>query len=150
MRLRQRADRILVAVGLGIVAVVGYVIFSLRECQELWNVRRGSALFRLCGMGSEPIAAVPVTEPVGEVGYARRMRDGEKPTVMSVDYASAASEAAIRGALTAFLAAKGFALARREDRYEWWSDGHGHIGFQIRAEDGGKNLVDVMHLPDDE
>ena len=131
--------------GLLVLGFVGYGITIDRNCSDLSDVVGGSFRFRLCRLAAEPIGAVPVTEPIGPVSYSRRYHDGTKPGVSDVKYASARSPEEVRAALEKFLTSKGFALARRETDFDWWSDKRTEMGISVRPAGAGC-LVEVMHV----
>jgi hypothetical protein len=54
-----------VAAGGLVLGVLAYVAVSLRYCADFRDVTRGSALFRLCCLSTELIAAVPVVDATG-------------------------------------------------------------------------------------
>jgi hypothetical protein len=132
--------------GLVVLGLVGYGITIDRNCSDLSDVVRGSFRFRLCHMANESIGAVPVTEPMGAVSYSRRYHDGLKPGVSDVKYASRRSPEEVRVVLEKFLTSKGFALARRETDFDWWSDQRTEMGISVRAAAGAGCLVEVMHV----
>ena len=124
---------------------LGYAVLVTRTCDEIGGVTRGSFPFRLCGLSSEPIAAVPVVAPIASATYSRRLADGMKPGLTGLKYRSTGTVDEIRSALTTFLSSRGFALARREDPFEWWSDKSSEIGFSVRSTGDGRSDVEVIH-----
>jgi hypothetical protein len=65
--------------------------------------------------------------------------------VGDLKYASARGPEEVRAALEKFLTSKGFALARRETDFDWWSDKETEMGISVRAAGAGC-LVEVMHV----
>src|SRR5438477_604457 len=104
------------------LGLIGYVVAVIRYCDAFWNVTRGSLLFSLCSMSSEPIASLPVVDPIGDPTYSRRLADGMKPSLHFLKYSSARPAAEVQTALTAYLTTRGFTLARREPMHEWWTE----------------------------
>jgi hypothetical protein len=132
--------------GLLVLGLVGYGIVVDRSCGELSDVPRGSFRFRMCRLGTEVIATIPVSDPIGEATYSLRDYDGLKPGVNEMKYASARPPAEVRAVLEAFLAGKGFALARREIDFEWWSDKRTEMAFSIHGRAGRGCDVEVIHV----
>jgi len=116
-----------------VLGFLGYVVTSLRYCGELRDVSRGSALFRLCSMSSEPIASIPVVDPIRGPTYSRRLADGLKPGLHFLKYDSGRAAPEVRATLEAHLTSRGFSLARREAEHDWWTDRHSEMGLAIRA-----------------
>ena len=67
--------------GLLVLGLVGYVVVVDRNCDEISDVPRGSLRFGVCGVANEAIAAVPLTDAIGQVTYTVRYHDGLKPGV---------------------------------------------------------------------
>lgn len=132
--------------GLLVLGFVGYGITVDRNCSEISDVPRGSFRFRLCRLANDPIGALPVTAPIGIVTYSRRYHDGLKPGVSDMRYASARTPEVVRAALETFLAGQGFALARRETDFDWWSDKRTEMGISVRAMAGRGCQVEVIHV----
>jgi hypothetical protein len=133
------------ATGVLVLGFIGYVVAVIRYCDAFWNVTRGRLLFSLCSMSSEPIASVPVIDPVGDPTYSRRLADGMKPSLHLLKYGSAHTAAEVRTALEAFLTSRGFTLARRESMHEWWTDHRSEMGVSVRATGERSCDVEVIH-----
>ena len=141
----KRAGWLLPAAGVLMLGLAGYVVVVLRVCGELSDIGRGSFRFRVCGVGGEPIAAVPVINPRGAATYSRRQADGMKPSVSTLKYGSARPADEVRTALAAFLTGRDFTLARREPDFEWWTDHRSEIGIAARAAGDRQCDVEVIH-----
>jgi hypothetical protein len=127
------------------LGLIGYVGAAVRYCDAFWNITRGSLLFRLCSMSSEPIASLPVVAPIGRPTYSRRLADGMKPSLHFLKYSSARPAAEVQTTLATFLTSRGFALARRESVHEWWTDHRSEMGLQVRATGERTCEVEVVH-----
>jgi hypothetical protein len=127
------------------LGLMGYVGAAIRYCDAFWNVTRGSLLFCLCSMSSEPIASLPVVAPIGDPTYSRRLADGMKPSLHFLKYRSARPAAEVQTALATFLTSRGFTLARREHVHEWWTDHRSEMGVQVRATGERTCEVEVVH-----
>jgi len=132
--LRSRRKAWLAATaGLLVLGFLGYIVTVIRYCGEFQDVTRGSALFRLCSMSSEPIASVPVVDPIRGPRYSRRLADGLKPSLHFVRYDSARAAPEVRATLEAYFTSRGFTLARRETEHDWWTDHQSEMGLATRA-----------------
>jgi len=131
--------------GVLVLLLAGYVLATLRYCDAFGDISRRSPLFHLCSMGSEPIASVPVIEPVGKPTYSRRLADGMKPGLHYLRYRSTRSATEVRGILESYLTSHGFTLARREPQHDWWADHRSEMGLSTRATGERTCEVEVVH-----
>jgi hypothetical protein len=125
-------------------ALCAYVIAVWRNCDEAWNVPRGSFRYRLCGLGSELITAVPVDGAVGSPSYSWTLADGTKPGHKMLRYESRQPPDEVRVRLVEFLRRSGFAPKRTDKDYEWWSDSKTELGFAVKSSDG-HSRIEVLH-----
>lgn len=61
-------------------------------------------------------------------------------------YVSASTPEQVRVALETSLASRGFALARRETDFDWWSDQRTEMGISVLATHGGRCQAEVIHV----
>jgi hypothetical protein len=120
------------------------VLLALRTCDEVWNSRRGSLDYHLCGIGGELIAELPIVAPANEPLYSWRLADGTMPGFVKQHYDSSQPPAAVRARLAAFLRQSGFSEGVADAEYEWWTNGHSAMGASVRPVTGGSR-VEVLH-----
>jgi hypothetical protein len=143
--MRQRRIALIVG-GLGCLVTLGlgaYVIAVSRNCDEAWNVLRGSFRYRLCGMGSELITAIPVVEALAPPTYSWKLADGTKPGHKLLRYDSGQSPEAVRTQLVEFLKHSGFTPKRVEKDHEWWAESTTELSFAVTRSDG-HSKVEVL------
>ena len=145
MSWRRRAGIIAGAVVIAALAGCAACFFLvLRRCGDVRDVRRGSFDYRLCGVGSELIARVPIVAPASEPLYSWTLADGTKPGRNVLRYESVAPPNAVRTTLAEFLRQTGFSEKSADSDDEWWTDHHTELGLSIRGASGGSH-GEILH-----
>ena len=133
-----------VAVIVALVGLAAYVLLVLRRCDHGTDVRRGSFDYRLCGIGGDLIAQVPIVAATGEPTYSWRLAEGTKTGYEVVKYESADAPAAVRMSLADFLRRSGFSATSTDADREWWGDRKTQIGLSVRGVARGSQ-IEVLH-----
>lgn len=128
----------------GLLSCAVYLVAVSRRCDEVRDARRGSFDYRLCGVGNELIARVPIVSPASEPLYSWRLANGTKPGHNQVRYESRDAPATVRAALAAFLRQAGFSERSSDSDYEWWTDHRTEVGLSIRGASAGSR-IEVLH-----
>ena len=130
-----------------IAALTGFAVYFflvLRRCGDARDVRRGSFDYRLCGVGGELIARIPIVAPASEPLYSWKLAEGTKPGHNTLKYESRASPSTVRTTLGEFLRHSGFFERSADIDYEWWTDRHTEVGLSIRDATGGSH-IEILH-----
>jgi hypothetical protein len=141
---RRWVRAVLGAVAVASVGCVSFVLLAFRTCDQVRDTRRGSFDYRLCGVGSELIASIPIVAPANEPLYSWTLAEGTQPGRNVLKYESSKPPDTVRTTVEAFLRQAGFSESAAHDDYEWWTDHHTELGLSIRgARDGSR--VEVLH-----
>ena len=132
---------------MGALALAGcatYFILVLRRCDDVRDVRRGSFDYRLCGVGGELVARMPIVAPASEPLFSWTLAEGTKPGRNLLKYESVAPPSRVRTTLAEYLRGTGFSEKSPDSDYEWWTDRQTELGLSIRGAGGGSH-VEILH-----